>query len=82
MLMRLEGCEPRALNLKFRSGALNRHAALVALNDRIKVEGSGKAERSRRTKPNKRFDRSGMSLAFIVNLEAARRYFPPGQSRR
>jgi hypothetical protein len=63
-------------------GELNRHAALAALNDKIHLEGSRVAEWLRRTKPNKRFDRSGMSLPFIVNSNAARRCLPPGQSRR
>jgi hypothetical protein len=50
---------------------LNRHAALGALNDKIKVAGRWRAEWFRPTKPNKRFDRSGMSLAFIENLNAS-----------
>ena len=52
-------------------GDLNRHVALVALNDRIHLEDSRAAEWLRRTKPNKRFDPSGISLDFIVNLAVA-----------
>jgi hypothetical protein len=47
---------------------LNRRAALVMLNDKIKVEMSGNAEWQRRTKPNKRLHPTGNSLSVIVNL--------------
>jgi hypothetical protein len=48
---------------------MNRHAALVELNDRINDKGSGYAEWSRRTESNNSFDPTRLSLAFI-NLVA------------
>jgi hypothetical protein len=48
---------------------LHRHAALGVLNDRISNEGSGKAEMSRRTKPNKRLHLTGISIPLIVNSD-------------
>jgi len=36
-----------------------------------KIEGSGEEEWQRRTKPNNSFDRSGMSLAVIDNLDVS-----------
>ncbi len=63
-------------------GELNRHAAAGALNDRIESARSGDAEWLRRTKSNNSFDRSGISMAFIVNLDVIRGYFPPGQFGR
>jgi hypothetical protein len=82
MLMLLEWFEPRA-NIKSRGfGQLNRRAASGELNDRIKAAWSGMAEWLRRTKPNKSFDRSGNSAAFIRQLGCLVRCVPPGQFQR
>jgi hypothetical protein len=47
---------------------VNRHAALGTFNGGINVEGSRAAEWFRCTKPNKLFDRSGISSPLIENL--------------
>jgi phage shock protein C len=47
---------------------MNRHAASGALNARIESMGSGSSEWLRRTKSNNSFNRSGISLDFIENL--------------
>ena len=69
--MLLEWYEPRADIHSRGSAQLNRRAALVMLNDKIKVEMSGEAERQGRTKPNKRLHPTGMSLSLIENLSLA-----------
>jgi hypothetical protein len=57
---------------------MNRQAAVSALKDTINVEGSREAEWQHRTKPNNSFNRSGINLNVIENLDAARQFFPPG----
>ena len=51
---------------------LNRHAAVIELDGKIKLEGSGEADFLRWTKPNKRLDPSGTSLDVIEKLDAIR----------
>jgi hypothetical protein len=80
--MWLECYEPRTNSESRCPGELNRHPAVNILNDRINIEGLGSTEWLRCTKPNKRFDRSGNSAAFIRQLEGLIHCVPPGQSRR
>ncbi len=44
----------------------------------LKKLGKGKVVVKSNPKHNNSFNRSGISLSFIVNLDAIRRYFPPG----
>jgi len=76
--MQLECSEPRAKIQYWWSGQMNRQTAVGTLNDTIIREGSSKEEWLRRTESNNSFNRSGISLLFIENLDAIRRYFPPG----
>jgi hypothetical protein len=57
---------------------MNRHAALGASNGGINIEGSGKADWLRCTKPNNSFNRSGVSLDVIRKIECFSQFFPPG----
>jgi hypothetical protein len=68
-VMKLGCCEPRTSIESYGSVWLNRHAAVCALNGKINHASLGEAEWLRCTKPNKPFDRSANSGAFIGQLE-------------
>jgi len=50
----------------------------VLLEDAINMPARRRGNRLQRARPNNSFNRSGMSLPFIINWDAIRQYFPPG----
>jgi hypothetical protein len=61
---------------------MKRHAALGKWNGTTSLEGSGNEEWLGRTKSNNSFDRSGISLDVIRQIECFSQFFPLGQFGR
>lgn len=77
MLMLRECSEPGTENRCCCFGKMNRHAALVNPNDKINIEGSGKAEWFGRTKPNNSLNASGFSMDVMRKVGCRSQFFPP-----